>query len=75
MVNSECKWLVINEYMKQTTANFKQRKAILPYVLGGIFLLFIVIMIGVYLIAKQANPIMLDEKGKPIETPKSSQSY
>ncbi len=39
---------------------------ILQFVLGGIFILFIIIMIGVYLIAKQANPIILDEKGRPM---------
>jgi len=39
-----------------------------PILLGGIMVLFIAIMITVYLIAKQANPIFLDEKGNPVQS-------
>lgn len=53
--------------MKTAITDFWNRRQghILQIVLGGIMLLFIAIMIGVYLIAKQANPVILDEKGKP----------
>lgn len=39
--------------------------ALYQAILGGIVLLFAGIMIYVYLGAKQANPIMLDEQGRP----------
>ncbi len=42
--------------------------AILQYVLGTICVLFIGILILVYLLAKQANPVFLDENGKPVQT-------
>lgn len=40
----------------------------LPIVLVGILFLFIAIMIGVYVVARQANPVLLDEKGQPKTT-------
>lgn len=36
-----------------------------PWFLGGVMLLFIGIMIYVYQGAKEANPVMLDEHGRP----------
>lgn len=36
-----------------------------PWFLGGVMLLFIGIMIYVYQGANEANPIMLDEHGRP----------
>jgi hypothetical protein len=42
---------------------FDSRGAFLPKLLGGICVLFIGILIVCYYIARQANPIMLDEKG------------
>jgi hypothetical protein len=42
---------------------FDSRGAFLPKFLGGVFVLFCAILIVCYYIAKQANPIMLDEKG------------
>ena len=56
--------------MKQAIFNFWNQKqgTILQIVLGAIMVLFICIMIAVYLIAKQANPIILDEKGKPLHS-------
>ncbi len=53
--------------MKTAITDFwnKRQGHILQIVLGGIMLLFIAILIGVYLIAKQANPVILDEKGNP----------
>ncbi len=44
------------------------RAHFLPIVLVGIFFLFIAIMIGVYVVARQANPVLLDEKGQPKTT-------
>lgn len=46
----------------------KKKAGFFPILLGGIMVLFIAIMITVYLIAKQANPIFLDEKGNPVQT-------
>jgi hypothetical protein len=42
---------------------FDSRGAFLPKFLGGIIVLFIGILIAAYYISKQANPVMLDEKG------------
>jgi hypothetical protein len=36
--------------------------------LGAIMALFIGILIVVYVITKQANPVLLDEHGRPIES-------
>jgi hypothetical protein len=33
-----------------------------------IMLLFIGIMVAVYVISKRANPVILDERGKPLTT-------
>lgn len=52
--------------MKKMSSKLGEKQGtILQIVLGGIMLLFIAIMIGVYLIAREANPIMLDEQGRP----------
>ncbi len=53
----------------------KQHGRIWQLLFGAIMVLFICIMIAVYLIAKQANPIILDEKGKPLHSQSNSQSY
>lgn len=37
----------------------------MKYFLGGVFLLFIGVLVFVYWGSKKANPIMLDEKGRP----------
>lgn len=50
----------------------KKKTGFFPIMLGGIMVLFIAIMITVYLIAKQANPIFLDEKGNPVQTQETS---
>jgi len=39
--------------------------------LGGVMGLFITILIVCYIIAKQANPIFLDEHGKPTNITKT----
>ncbi len=42
---------------------FDSRGAFLPKFLGGIFVLFVGILIVCYYIAREANPVMLDETG------------
>jgi hypothetical protein len=42
---------------------FDSRGALLPKILGGIFVLFIGILIAAYVIARGANPVMLDGHG------------
>ena len=42
---------------------FDARGALLPKFLGFVMVLFIGILITCYLIAREANPIMLDEHG------------
>ena len=39
------------------------RSAFLPKFLGGVFVLFVGILIVCYYIARAANPVMLDEQG------------
>lgn len=53
--------------MRKSIIDFWSEKqgTIVQLTLGAIMLLFFCIMIAVYLIAKQANPILLDEKGNP----------
>ena len=43
---------------------FDTRGAVLPKLLGFVMVLFISILVVCYFIAKQANPIMLDEHGE-----------
>lgn len=38
----------------------------MKYFLGFVFLLFVSLLVFVYLGARQANPVILDEKGKPL---------
>jgi hypothetical protein len=42
----------------------KRKKTIVPHVLAAIFVGFIGIMVFVYVEAKKANPILLDETGR-----------
>jgi hypothetical protein len=42
---------------------FEARGALLPKFLAGVVLLFVLILVVCYIIAKRANPIMLDEHG------------
>lgn len=44
---------------------FDSRGALLPKFLGGVFVLFVGIMIACWYIARQANPVILDEHGHP----------
>jgi len=48
---------------------------ILTFALGGIMALFIGILITVYFVAKQANPVFLDEKGRPVQTQNGTPRY
>lgn len=59
--------------MKKAILNFwsARQDKIVQIALAAIMLLFFSIMIGVYVIARRANPILLDEKGKP----RPSQNY
>ncbi len=41
---------------------------LLQFVLGLIFLIFIGILVALYFVAKKANPVILDETGKPINS-------
>ncbi|MEZ5307085.1 MAG: hypothetical protein R2684_08065 [Pyrinomonadaceae bacterium] len=63
--------------MRKAVVGFwtKNQGKILQAFLALIVVIFIGILIGVYLIAKKANPIILDEKGKPINTPTADQTY
>jgi len=42
---------------------FDARGAFLPKFLAGVFVLFVCILVVCYVIAKRANPIVLDEHG------------
>jgi uncharacterized membrane protein YraQ (UPF0718 family) len=63
--------------MKKAIIDFWSEKqgVILRIFLGAIMALFIGILVAVYFVAKQANPIFLDEKGKPVQTQSESHSY
>ncbi|MBS1793325.1 MAG: hypothetical protein JSS81_05695 [Acidobacteria bacterium] len=53
----------------------KKHAAIWQLLFGVIMALFIGILIAVYVIAKKANPIILDEKGRPLQSQGESHSY
>jgi hypothetical protein len=57
--------------MRKRFFNYLSQKqgTILIAVLGLVFALFIGIMVTAYLVAKRANPVILDESGKPINSP------
>lgn len=44
------------------------QRSLFPYWLASIFVLFIGIMVYVYIEAKRANPVVLDEHGRPRQT-------
>lgn len=46
----------------------RQQGKILIFLLGLVATIFISILVAAYIIAKRANPIMLDENGKPVNT-------
>ena len=43
-----------------------QQGKILTFLLGLVFVLFIGILVTTYIISKRANPILLDETGRPV---------
>lgn len=46
----------------------RQQGKILTFLLGLVFVIFIGILVTAYIIAKRANPIILDETGKPVNS-------
>lgn len=46
----------------------QKQGSILKFLLSFIFVLFIAILVTVYLVARRANPILLDEHGKPVNS-------
>lgn len=63
--------------MKKAIADFfgKHQGRILQIMLGAIMVLFIGILIATYIVSKRANPVFLDEKGRPVETQSETRSY
>jgi len=63
--------------MRKKLAAFYEQKpgTVWQLIMGGIMAFFICILIVVYFISKQANPIILDEKGKPLHSQSDSHSY
>jgi flagellar basal body-associated protein FliL len=49
------------------TAIEKRPPAILTVVLGVVFVVFCAILVFVFVATKHANPVMLDQQGKPLE--------
>ena len=49
----------------------KKKHAPLTYFLGFVFVLFVGILIVCYVITKRANPVFLDEHGKPVTSSSS----
>lgn len=54
--------------MRKRIGNYlsQQQGRILTFVLGLVVVIFIGILVTAYIIAKRANPIILDETGKPV---------
>ncbi len=58
--------------MTRTIASFLGRKqgSILQALLGIIIAVFLGILVTIYFVAREANPILLDEHGKPLNAQK-----
>ena len=54
---------------------FDSRGAFLPKFLGGVFVLFVGILIACYCIARKANPVMLDDHGAIRGRPAAGAKY
>jgi hypothetical protein len=54
--------------MRKRIGNYlsQQQGRILTFVLGLVVVIFIGILVTAYIVAKRANPIILDETGKPV---------
>lgn len=63
--------------MIKAIVNFfgERQGTILQLILAATIVLFIAILVGSYVIAKRANPVLLDEKGRPIQSEGSSHNY
>lgn len=53
-------------------ATFEGQEMNIKLLLGGVMGLFCTILIVCYVIAKQANPVFLDDHGKPSNVAKSN---
>ncbi|MGE0885900.1 MAG: hypothetical protein AB7P14_20375 [Blastocatellales bacterium] len=55
--------------MKRITGYLSRNQGkILTALLGLIFVIFIGILVTAYIVAKRANPVILDESGKPMNS-------
>lgn len=55
--------------MKRITSYLSRNQGkILTALLGLIFVIFIGILVTAYIVAKRANPVILDESGKPMNS-------
>ena len=56
--------------MRKRIGNYlaRQQGKILTFLLGLVFMIFIGILVMAYVVSKRANPIMLDETGKPLNS-------
>lgn len=63
--------------MRRTVTDFfsAHQGLILQIILGVVMVLFIGILITTYVVAKRANPIFLDESGKPVGSQTDTRSY
>jgi len=62
--------------MKALKAFFGEHQGtLLRLTLAATMVLFIGILIVVYFLAKQANPVFLDEKGQPVQSQSGSRGY
>jgi hypothetical protein len=53
----------------------QKQGTLLKVLLGFIIVAFLGILLSAYLIARQANPIILDENGKPLNAPTKNIGY
>ena len=56
----------MSETLAETT-KLNKRVAPLTVLLGVVFVVFCGILVFVYVATKRANPVMLDQQGKPLE--------
>ena len=56
--------------MRKRIGNYlaRQQGKILTFLLGLVFMIFIGILVMAYVVSKRANPVMLDETGKPLNS-------
>lgn len=63
--------------MRKAIATFftEHQGRLLQGALAAIMVLFVGILVTVYFVAKSANPIFLDERGRPVESQSGTRSY